>query len=73
MTRRISERGGQHATALLGHLSERVTFAHVHIGSDRLMPRAEEGDVLLIDNVGAYGRVMSSRYNLREPATEVAI
>lgn len=43
------------------------------LGSDRLMPRAEEGDVLLIDNVGAYGRVMSSRYNLREPATEVAI
>ena len=43
------------------------------LGSDRLMPKAEEGDVLLIDNVGAYGRVMSSRYNLREPATEIAI
>ena len=43
------------------------------LGSDRLMPAAEEGDVLLIDNVGAYGRVMSSRYNLREPAIEVTL
>jgi diaminopimelate decarboxylase/aspartate kinase len=43
------------------------------LGSDRLMPKAQEGDVLLIDNCGAYGRVMSSHYNLREPATEIAI
>jgi diaminopimelate decarboxylase/aspartate kinase len=43
------------------------------LGSDRLLPPAEEGDVILIANVGAYGYVMSSRYNLREPATEVLI
>lgn len=43
------------------------------LGSDRLMPAAEEGDILLIDNVGAYGRVMSSRYNLREPAIEITL
>jgi diaminopimelate decarboxylase/aspartate kinase len=43
------------------------------LGSDRLLPKTEEGDVLLIDNAGAYGRVMSSRYNLREPAQEIAI
>ena len=29
-----------------------------------------EGDVLLIANTGAYGRAMSSHYNLREPAAE---
>ena len=43
------------------------------LGSDRLMPEAEEGDVILIANAGAYGRVMSSSYNLREPAEEVLI
>lgn len=43
------------------------------LGSDRLLPKTREGDVLLIANAGAYGYVMSSRYNLREPAAEVAI
>ncbi len=43
------------------------------LGSDRLLPAAQEGDVLLVANAGAYGYVMSSRYNLREPAVEVMI
>lgn len=43
------------------------------LGSDRLMPLAHEGDVLLIANTGAYGRVMSSEYNLRRPATEIVL
>ena len=43
------------------------------LGSDRLLPETEEGDILLIANVGAYGYSMSSRYNLREPATEFLI
>jgi diaminopimelate decarboxylase/aspartate kinase len=43
------------------------------LGSDRLMPPAKEGDVLLIANAGAYGYAMSSRYNLREPAAEMLI
>jgi diaminopimelate decarboxylase/aspartate kinase len=43
------------------------------LGTDRLLSRCEEGDVLVIANAGAYGHVMSSRYNMREPATEVAI
>jgi bifunctional diaminopimelate decarboxylase / aspartate kinase len=43
------------------------------IGHDRLLPASQEGDVLLIANAGAYGFVMSSRYNLREPATELCI
>ncbi len=43
------------------------------LGSDRQMPPSKEGDVLLIANAGAYGYAMSSRYNLREPATEVLI
>jgi len=43
------------------------------LGSDRLLPAAQEGDVLLVANAGAYGYVMSSRYNLREPAVEIVI
>ena len=41
------------------------------IGRNRRLPACREGDVLLIANTGAYGAVMSSRYNLREPAAEV--
>ena len=43
------------------------------LGLDRLLPPTAEGDVLLIANAGAYGYVMSSRYNLREPAPERAL
>jgi diaminopimelate decarboxylase/aspartate kinase len=43
------------------------------LGTDRLLPTCQEGDVLLIANVGAYGHVMSSSYNLRKPATEKVI
>jgi diaminopimelate decarboxylase/aspartate kinase len=40
------------------------------LGVDRLLPPTEEGDVLVIATAGAYGRAMSSTYNLREPAKE---
>lgn len=43
------------------------------LGSDRLLPKCSEGDVLAIANAGAYGFVMSSRYNMRDPAVEIAI
>ncbi len=43
------------------------------LGRDRWLPPTEAGDVLLVDVTGAYGRAMSSRYNLREPADEVVI
>jgi diaminopimelate decarboxylase/aspartate kinase len=43
------------------------------LGADRLLPACREGDVILIANAGAYGAVMSSRYNLREPAPELAL
>jgi diaminopimelate decarboxylase/aspartate kinase len=43
------------------------------LGSDRLLPPAEEGDVILIANAGAYGQVMSSLYNLRERVPEIVI
>ena len=43
------------------------------IGRDRWMPKAEEGDIILIANTGAYGKVMSSNYNLRGSAGELLI
>jgi diaminopimelate decarboxylase/aspartate kinase len=43
------------------------------LGADRLLPVTREGDVLVVANAGAYGFVMSSNYNLREPAGEVII
>ncbi len=42
-------------------------------GIDRLLPPTEEGDVILVAQAGAYGRVMSSSYNLRAPAEEVVL
>jgi len=44
-----------------------------YLGHERLLPPTAEGDTLLIANAGAYGHVMSSSYNLREPAREVVI
>jgi diaminopimelate decarboxylase/aspartate kinase len=43
------------------------------LGYARRLPRTEEGDVLLLATAGAYGRAMSSSYNLREPATELVL
>ncbi|MFN3835509.1 MAG: bifunctional aspartate kinase/diaminopimelate decarboxylase [Glycocaulis sp.] len=43
------------------------------LGADRLLPDTREGDVLLIAEAGAYGAVMSSRYNLRDPADETVL
>lgn len=43
------------------------------LGTDRLIPACSEGDVLVVATAGAYGYAMSSRYNLREPAVEIAI
>lgn len=40
------------------------------LGYERLMPTPDEGDIILIATTGAYGRVMSSNYNMREPAAE---
>ena len=42
-------------------------------GTDRLLPPSQENDVILIGNIGAYGQVMSSRYNLRETPPEITI
>lgn len=43
------------------------------LGANRRLPECREGDVILVGVAGAYGAVMASRYNLREPAAEVVL
>jgi diaminopimelate decarboxylase/aspartate kinase len=40
------------------------------LGHERSMAWPRDGDVLLLATAGAYGRAMSSAYNMREPAEE---
>jgi bifunctional diaminopimelate decarboxylase / aspartate kinase len=75
--------GAYHAIVNLSRLEEPATWiANVVgpicetgdiLGRSRRLPPTKEGDVLLIANAGAYGRVMSSWYNLREPAGEAML
>ncbi|MFC5743800.1 bifunctional aspartate kinase/diaminopimelate decarboxylase [Dyella tabacisoli] len=43
------------------------------LGTDRRLPEPQEGDVMLIAQAGAYGKVMSSEYNMRDAAEEIII
>ncbi len=43
------------------------------LGTDRRLPEALEGDVMLVAQAGAYGKVMSSPYNLRDEAEEIVL
>lgn len=54
---------------VVGPICESADF----LGYDRLLPPTQAGDVMLIANCGAYGRAMSSRYNLREPAPDIVL
>jgi diaminopimelate decarboxylase/aspartate kinase len=75
--------GAYHEIVNLSRLhEEKAGFSHVvgpicesgdTLGYDRLLPVTEEGDVFLIANTGAYGRCMSSYYNLRPPAQEIML
>ncbi len=65
-------RWGEHAADLVNVVGPNCESGD-RLGTDRMLPTCREGDVLAIANAGAYGFVMSSRYNLREPAAEVAI
>jgi diaminopimelate decarboxylase/aspartate kinase len=43
------------------------------LGHARRLPPTEEGDVIMIADTGAYGRVMASHYNRRPPAAETVL
>jgi diaminopimelate decarboxylase/aspartate kinase len=57
------------AANVVGPICESSDF----LGHDRLLPVCQSGDVLLIATAGAYGRAMSSNYNLRAPAEELVL
>jgi diaminopimelate decarboxylase/aspartate kinase len=75
--------GAYHEIVNLTRLhEEKTSFAHIvgpicesgdTLGYDRLLPDTKEGDLLLIANTGSYGHCMSSHYNLRPPAQELAM
>ncbi len=60
---------GDHVYNIVGPICETGDI----LGLDRLLPDCREGDVMLIANAGAYGAVMSSNYNLRDPAEELVL
>jgi diaminopimelate decarboxylase len=43
------------------------------LAKDRRLPRVEEGDLIAVQNAGAYGYSMSSQYNSRPRAAEVLV
>jgi len=59
--------------AMVAHVVGPICETGDILGHSRRLPPTFEGDVVLIANAGAYGRVMSSRYNLREPASETLL
>lgn len=75
--------GAYHEIVNLSRLDEQATESVTvvgpicetgdRLGSDRLMPPSEEGDVVLIANTGAYGYVMKSDYNRRGDVPEVCL
>jgi diaminopimelate decarboxylase/aspartate kinase len=43
------------------------------VRESRFLPVGTEGDIMLVANTGAYGRVMTSRYNRRFPPEELTL
>jgi diaminopimelate decarboxylase len=43
------------------------------LARDRLLPRIEEGDIIALMDVGAYGIIMASQYNSRPRPAEVLV
>jgi diaminopimelate decarboxylase/aspartate kinase len=63
---------GEEATALYQVVGPICESGDV-LGSDRRLPEAQEGDVILIAQAGAYGKVMASPYNMRDEAEEIIL
>jgi diaminopimelate decarboxylase len=43
------------------------------LATDRTLPEIQEGDFVIMADVGAYGFVMRSDYNLQDPPIEVVL
>ncbi len=72
--------GAEHPVVNLSRLHEKPAItAHIvgpicesgdTLGHDVRLPETTEGDIILIADAGAYGHVMASHYNRRDPAQE---
>lgn len=58
-------------TRIVAHVVGPVCETGDVFGRNRRLAPSHEGDILLIATAGAYGRTMSSNYNLRAPAVEI--
>jgi diaminopimelate decarboxylase/aspartate kinase len=65
---RLSEAADQHYR-VVGPICESGDV----LGESRFLPASAEGDIILIADTGAYGRVMASHYNRRAPAPEFVL
>jgi diaminopimelate decarboxylase/aspartate kinase len=66
---RLHEQGPSVTASVVGPICESGDV----LGHARRMPATVEGDVLLVGTTGAYGRAMSSTYNLRPVPDEVVL
>ena len=66
--RRNGTTGSEQLYDVVGYICETDTFA-----TDRPLPEVWPGDVLSLENAGAYGFSMASNYNLRERPAEVLV
>lgn len=62
------ERSGEHPYTIVGPICESTDRFHA---DPYLLPVLEAGDVLVVENAGAYGAVMASQYNARALIPEV--
>jgi diaminopimelate decarboxylase/aspartate kinase len=65
-------RAGEEATELVDIVGPICESSDV-LARRRRLPPTQEGDVLLVDTAGAYGRVMASDYNLRARPQEAVL
>jgi diaminopimelate decarboxylase len=63
------QRSGEFTYDVVGPICESGDF----IAKDRLLPKVEEGDVIVVYDAGAYGFAMSSQYNMRGKPREVLV
>ncbi|HSH51972.1 MAG TPA: diaminopimelate decarboxylase [Bacteroidales bacterium] len=63
----ISSESGEMLYDIAGPLCETADY----FGKDIQLPETKRGDLLAIYSAGAYGEVMASQYNLRQPAGKI--
>ena len=65
----VGKSGSEHPTDVVGPVCESGDF----FAKNLPLPDTERGDLMVIHTAGAYGFVMSSNYNTRRRAAEVAV